>query len=196
MNWLRKQMELRGLNQREVADWAGMTEQMFTNVVQGRRIFKAAEVDAIRRKFGFRLPEDNPPSVTVKFVLSCKDEIVDRYLNSKEPYFEVARPQWIPNTEVCAAEIRGDTAEPMALHGDILFWEPPSSIIPQSSIARPAVVKIKGGPICFKILTTGRSPYEWNLISLNPRHKNIFDVEVDWVSRALVPLHRDEARHH
>ena len=75
MLWLKDQMAARGLNQRELAEGIGMTEQMFSNVIAGRRLFKAQEWDAIRRTFGFVLPEDIPSTIAIVSKVAAGDHL-------------------------------------------------------------------------------------------------------------------------
>ena len=58
VNWIDKQIERRGINRRELAEHIGLTESQMSKVMNGTRRLTADEADAIRRFFGYRLPDD------------------------------------------------------------------------------------------------------------------------------------------
>ena len=58
MNWIDEQIAKRGINRRELADHIGFTEPQMSKVMNGTRKLSAAEADAIRHFFGYRLPDD------------------------------------------------------------------------------------------------------------------------------------------
>lgn len=183
------------MTQRDLAHRVGMTEQMFSNVLAGRRSFKAREVDAIRRAFGFSLPEDRPTTVAVAGRVGAGDHIM--LVNDFERgdgLYHVARPAWLPAHEVVAAEISGSSAEPWALDGDLIFWRREVMGVMAEDVGRPVVAKIDDGRIVLKRLLYGSGPDLWTLTSLNPLHPNIVDVRLEWAARVLPPLPRDQVR--
>ena len=60
MEWINQQLEARGMNRRMLADAIGLTEVQLSKVMGGSRRLTADEADAIRRFFGYRLPDDPP----------------------------------------------------------------------------------------------------------------------------------------
>lgn len=62
MEWIDEQLRRKGLCRRELADAVGLTEVQMSKVMNGHRRLSADEADAIRRFFGFRLPDDPPGS--------------------------------------------------------------------------------------------------------------------------------------
>ena len=62
MEWIDEQLQRRGLNRRELADAVGLTEAQMSKVMNQHRKLSADEADAIRRFFGYRLPDDPPGS--------------------------------------------------------------------------------------------------------------------------------------
>ena len=192
MDWLRHQMATHGYSQHELAVRIGITDQMFTNVVKGRRKFKAEEVDKIRRLFGYRAPEQSPPSIAVAGKVGAGDhvELVDDYAKGAG-LFHIERPYWIDPSGVVAAVVDGSSAEPWALDGDIVFWKRDHYGVSQSDLGRPVVCQLKSGEVMLKRLAMGSRPGLWCLLSINPTHPSLYDVEVEWAARALPPLARD-----
>ena len=63
MQWIDQQLKRRKMNRRQLADVIpGMTETKLSLSMSGQRKLTADEADAIRRHFGYRLPDD--PIVT------------------------------------------------------------------------------------------------------------------------------------
>jgi transcriptional regulator with XRE-family HTH domain len=60
IDWLRRQMEDRGLSQAELARAVRMPGPALSKVMNGMRRLSAQEADAIRRHLGYRLPDDEP----------------------------------------------------------------------------------------------------------------------------------------
>lgn len=195
MDWLRYHMQIRGLSQHDLAEKIGMTDQMFTNVVKGRRQFKAAEVDAIRNIFGFTLPEDRNPTIAVAGKVGAGDHIdlVDDYALGSGLYL-IERPDWIPPRGVCAAVVDGSSAEPWALHGDIVFWRRDFIAANVGDLGRPVVAELADGRVMLKRLASGTRPGLWSLLSINPTHPSLIDVPLKWAARALAPLPADQVR--
>lgn len=195
MDWLRNQMELRGLTQRELALSIGMTEQMFTNVMVGRRVFKAREVDAIRRAFGYSLPEDRPLDIAVAGKVGAGDHV--QLFDDHEKgggLYHIVRPEWVPAHGVVAAEIEGASAEPWALSGDIVFWRRDAIAVLDADLGRPVVAELADGRVVLKRLANGNEIGKWSLLSINPTHPNMLNVELKWAARVLPPLPRDDVR--
>lgn len=196
MTWLRNQMEARGLTQRDVAAIAGMTEQMFTNVIKGRRQMHLEEADRIRRSFGYILPEDAPISIAVAGKVGAGDHVrlVDDYAKGAG-LFQIARPQWIPARNVVAAIVDGTSAEPFACNGDIIFWRRDALAVHTEDLGRAVVAETEDGRILLKRLASSSRPGHWSLLSINPSHPNLMDVRLLWAARVLAPLPADEINH-
>lgn len=195
MDWLKTQMNIRGITQRELAAAIGMTEQMFTNVVSGRRMFKAQEVDAIRRRFGYTLPEDRPISIAVVGKVAAGDhlELFDDQAKGHGMY-HISRPDWVPARGIAAAQVDGSSAEPWALSGDIIFWRREALAVFEQDLGRPVIAETMDGKIVLKRLGSGSRPGTWSLLSINPTHASLIDVRVKWASRVLPPLSREDVR--
>lgn len=193
MEWLKHQMERRGFTQHELAMRIGITDQMFTNVVKGRRKFKAIEVDKIRSLFGQDPDEVARPSIAVVGKVGAGDhiELVEEY-GRGEGLYHIKRPLWIPDHGVAAAVVDGSSAEPWALDGDIVFWSREHDGVSISDLGRPVVAECKTGEIVLKRLAVGNSPGKWSLFSINPLHPAMWDVELKWAARAYPPLAKDD----
>ncbi len=64
MQWIDEQLEKRQMTRRELVNAVpGMTETKLSLVMSGNRKLSAVEADAIRRHFGYRLPDDPPGSL-------------------------------------------------------------------------------------------------------------------------------------
>jgi hypothetical protein len=71
VQWIDEQLEKKGLPRRALSDAIpGMTPVKVSLVMSGKRKLSADEADAIRRFFGYRLPDDPPRSQA--------DELADR----------------------------------------------------------------------------------------------------------------------
>lgn len=195
MAWLREQLELRDVTQREAAAAAGMTEQMLSNALNGRRGLKAQELDAIRRKLGYTLPEDQPSTVAIAGRVAAGDhlDLVDDF-EKGDGLYHIVRPTWLPPHGVVGAEISGSSAEPWALEGDVIFWSRQAMGVLPDDLGRPVVAKLEDDRVVLKRLFHGTRPGRWTLMSLNPAHPNLVDVEVEWASRVLPPLPRDQVQ--
>lgn len=195
MDWLRNQMFAHDLTQRELAEKIGMTEQMFTNVVSGRRLFKAQEADAIRRVFGYSLPEDQPSSIAVAGKVGAGDDVflIDDHAKG-DGLYKIARPQWIAGSGIVAAEIEGASAEPWALSGDIIFWRRLEVTVFKEDLGRPVIAELADGRVVLKKLATSEKRGCWSLFSINPTHPHILDVELTWAARVFAPLPKDQIK--
>lgn len=61
MQWIDEQLKDRGLIRKDLAEAIPtLNEQKLSLVMSGRRRLTADEADAIRRFFGYRLPDDPP----------------------------------------------------------------------------------------------------------------------------------------
>lgn len=58
LSWIDEQLEARGMNRRELAERIGLSEAQMSKIMGGTRTLKADEADAIRRVFGYLLPDD------------------------------------------------------------------------------------------------------------------------------------------
>lgn len=195
MEWLRNQMIAHDMTQRELADKIGMTEQMFSNVVAGRRLFKAVEADAMRRLFGYSLPEDAPASIAVAGRVGAGDDVflADDYAKGDGMY-HIARPQWVAGSKIVAAEIQGQSASPWALPGDIIFWRRHEVTVFEQDLGRAVIAELEDGRILLKKLGASEKRGHFSLYSINPSHPNILDVKLVWAARVLAPLPCDQVR--
>jgi len=195
MDWLRNQMDARDLSQRELANKIGITEQMFTNVMAGRRLFKASEADAIRRFFGYSLPEDTPRGIAVAGRVAAGDNLVlvDDFAKG-DGLYQIERPQWVAGTGVVAAEIQGQSASPWALPGNIIFWRRHDVTVFQEDLGRPVIAELENGHVMLKKLGASEKKGHWSLYSINPSHPNLLDVKLIWAARVMAPLPRDQVR--
>ena len=60
VNWLKREIEERGISQAEMARVLGIGESAMSKAMNGTRKFSATEADTIRRYLGYRLPGDTP----------------------------------------------------------------------------------------------------------------------------------------
>lgn len=196
LSWLKKQLAARNMTQREAAHIAGMTEQMFTNIIKGRRQLALDEADALRRAFGFALPEDAPVTIAVAGKVSAGDgiELIDDYAKGAGMY-QILRPAWLPKSGLVAAVIEGTSAEPFAFNGDVIFWRRDGLVVHPEDLGRPVVAELADGRVMLKRLATSAARGKWSLLSINPTHPNIMDVDLRWAARVLAPLAADEVRY-
>lgn len=195
LEWIKEQLDLRGVSQRELGAAIGLTEQKMSHVMRGRRALSAREADSIRRFFGYELPEDlaTPVAVAGKVGAGDQIELVDSYEQGAGMYV-IERPSWVPAKGVVAAEIDGSSAEPWALNGDIIFWRRNHMGVDPMDLGRPVVAELADGRIMLKRLASGSKPGLWSLLSINPTHPNLIDVSVTWAARVFPPLTRDSVR--
>lgn len=193
MDWVKHQIELKGLTQRALADALGITEQKMSHIFTGRRRVLADEADQIRRFLGYTLPEDLPSTIAVAGRVAAGDhiELVDDYAKGAG-MFHIVRPDWLPASGVAAAQIEGSSAEPWALSGDIIFWTRQAMAVCDSDLGRPVIAETEDGRVMLKRLATGSKPGLWSLLSINPTHPNVIDVKLKWASRVLPPLAHDD----
>lgn len=195
MEWVRQQLEIKGLTQRALADALGITEQKLSHVFHGRRNIKAQEADCIRRFFGYVLPEDRPATIAVSGRVDANDRLVLVDSEAQEAgVFQIARPDWLPTEGVYAAQIDGSSAEPWALAGDIVFWQKNEGDVFIEDLGRPVIAETSDGQTVLKRLASGSSAGLWSLLSLNPTHPNLIDVELKWASRVMPPLPFDNVK--
>ena len=193
MDWIRQQLRIRDVSQRDLAHAIGLTDAKMSNIMNGRRRISADEADSIRRFFGFRPPEEMNPSIAVVGKVGAGDHI-QLYDDHEKGggLFQITRPSWIPNTGCVAAQIDGSSAEPWALDGDIIFWRREAIGVLEEDIGRPVVAETEDGRVLLKRLAPGSRPSLWSLLSINPTHPALYDVTLRWASRVMAPLSRDE----
>lgn len=195
MDWISEHLKAKGISQRALGDAIGISEQKVSNVMRGRRRFTAKETDAIRRFFGYELPEDHCSTIAVAGKVGAGDqiELVDGYMQGAGMYI-IERPPWVPRKNVVAVEIDGSSAEPWALDGDIIFWSRDQITVDQMDLGRPVVAELADGRVMLKRLASGTEAGRWSLLSINPTHPNVIDVPLGWAARALPPLPRDQVK--
>lgn len=193
MDWLRTQMEIRGLTQRELASTIGITEQMFTNVVAGRRQFKAAEVDAIRREFGYRLPEDPSPTIAVagRVGAGALVDLVDAY-EKGDGHYRVACPPQLKPHGIVAVEVEGDSMAPIYQPGSVLFYSRPTADgVLLEAIGQISVCEDDTGKAWVKVVKTGSQEGTFSLISVNPEAANMHGIRLKWAAPVKFSLPPD-----
>lgn len=193
MDWIKQQLDAKGLNQRALIGVLGLTEQQISHMFTGRRRVLADEADKIRRFLGYKLPEDMPRTIAVSGRVAAGDhiELIDDYAKGAG-MFHIIRPDWLPATGVAAAQIDGTSAEPWALSGDVIFWSRQAMVVSDSDLGRPVIAELADGRVMLKRLASGSRPGLWSLLSINPTHPNIMDVQLKWASRVLPPLPFDD----
>lgn len=195
LDWIRQQMEIKGVSQRDLGAAIGLSDAKISNVLRGARQLKASEADGIRRFFGYRLPEDRNPIIAVIGKVGAGDHVLlaDDFEKGGGLY-HIERPRWLPDHGVGAAEIDGSSGEPFALNGDIVFWRRDAIAVLPEDLGRPVVAELSDGTVVLKRLAAGSAPGKWTLLSLNPTHPNLVNVEVVWASRVMAPLSKDDVR--
>lgn len=92
MQWIDEQLEKKGLPRRALSDAIpGMTPVKVSLVMSGKRKLSADEADAIRRFFGYRLPDDPPRSKADKLADELADKLSqlgDHQINAVVLYLE------------------------------------------------------------------------------------------------------------
>lgn len=195
VEWIRDQLLARDLSQADLGEAIGLTSVQVNKILTGYRRLKADEADKIRRFFGYTLPEDRPATIAVSGKVGAGDhvDLVDDYAKGAG-LFRILRPDWIPAKNVGAAQIDGSSAEPWALSGDIIFWTRHAVAVLPEDLGRPVIAELADGRVLLKRLANGSKPGLWSLLSINPTHPNLIDVELKWASRVLAPLPFDDVK--
>ncbi|WP_354002456.1 LexA family transcriptional regulator [Pseudogemmobacter faecipullorum] len=182
-------MEARNMSQRDLAATIGITEQMFTNVIAGRRQFKASEVDAIRRTFGYRLPEDPSPMIAVAGHVGAGAhvDLVDAY-EKGEGLYRVACPPQLSPRGIVAVEVEGDSMAPIFTPGTVLFYSRETIGVPVEAIGHICVCEDEAGKAWVKVVKTGSQEGTFSLISINPEAENMHGVRLKWAARVKLSL--------
>lgn len=68
MNWLRRQLEDRGITQADAGLAIGLSESKMSKVMNGSRKLSADEADGLRRFLGYHLPDDPQDSPEVRIM--------------------------------------------------------------------------------------------------------------------------------
>ena len=76
MNWIRDQLESRHISQATLAEAVGLTAVQMNKVLSGYRVLQSTEADAIRRYFGYDLPEDVAQPVAIAGRISAGDGLM------------------------------------------------------------------------------------------------------------------------
>lgn len=193
MEWIRQQLDTKGLSQADLGAAIGLTSVQINKVLTGYRSLKASEADGIRRFFGYELPEDLPTSIAVVGKVGAGDhvQLADDYEKGAGLY-TIERPMWIPNHNMAAAEVDGGSAEPWALDGDVIFWRREARGVFEQDLGRVVIAEMDTGEVVLKRLASSPEPNKWSLLSINPTHPNIMDSGVKWASRVVAALPRDQ----
>lgn len=196
MDWIRQQLAIAGKTQSDLGAAIGLTGVQVNKVLQGTRGLKVQEADAIRRFFGYELPEERPATVAVTGRVGAGDQVLlaDDYAKGAG-LFHIQRPSWIPSSGVVSAQIEGSSAEPWALSGDIIFWRRNAMAVLTEDLGRPVVAELEDGRVMLKRLASGTEPGAWSLLSISPTHPNLMNVRLKWAARVFPPLPKDEVRY-
>jgi transcriptional regulator with XRE-family HTH domain len=189
--WIRQQLAIAGKTQAQLAEAFGMSSVQVNKILTGYRRLKAEEADSIRRFFGYELPEERPSAIAVVGTVQESD-LLTVANGDGSCLYSIRRPSWVPSGNIQAAEITGSSAEPWALRGDIVFWSSPVSGVSEDDLGRPVIAQTKDGRLLLKRLASSHVPGRWSLLSLNPTHPNLMDVELDWAARVISPLASDQ----
>lgn len=101
---------------------------------------------------------------------------------------KVSRPPGLPNGQIVAVEIEGDSMEPVYFSGDFLFYRRDTHDgIPAEAEGRTCVCEDTDGNGWVKQVKRGDEPGLYHLISLNPRAESMWNVKLRWA--APVRLH-------
>lgn len=88
MQWIDEELEKKGLPRRALSDAIpGMTPVKVSLVMSGKRKLSADEADAIRRFFGYRLPDD-PPRSKADELADKLSQLGDHQINAVVLYLE------------------------------------------------------------------------------------------------------------
>ena len=193
MNWIRDQLESRHISQATLAEPVGLTAVQMNKVLSGYRVLQSTEADAIRRYFGYDLPEDVAQPVAIAGRISAGDGLmlVDDHERGGG-LSHVQRPAWAPKRGIVGAEVVGSSAEPWALNGDIIFWRRNAYGVLPEDLGRPVVAETEDGEVFLKRLGAGSASGLWSLISINPTYPSIMEVRLNWACRTLAALASDQ----
>jgi transcriptional regulator with XRE-family HTH domain len=87
MEWVKHQLEARGIGQGELAKAIGMTEVQMSKIMGGTRRVTAVEADAIRHFFGYSLPDDPQEPIDAK-ISECIAKLRDEQKLALAMYLE------------------------------------------------------------------------------------------------------------
>lgn len=68
MEWLRKEMALRGVSQKDIGIAAGLSEGQISKVMNGTRRLTADEAAAIWRHLGYAMPDEDATDVDLRIL--------------------------------------------------------------------------------------------------------------------------------
>jgi transcriptional regulator with XRE-family HTH domain len=206
LNWIRQQLESKGVSQAELGSAIGLTSVQVNKILTGYRRLTSEEADNIRRFFGYRLPEDYLSPIHVDaFVIN--DNMIVASASSHEKFaqhndykhlgkpFSIERPQWVPDKGVRAAQMLDDSAMPLAMRGDVVFWDDsrPKGV-ESKDLGRPVVAELDGSRYAVGRLASSDQDGKWSLLSLNPTHENRMHIRIENACRILPPLTSDHIR--
>lgn len=191
VEWIKREIAVRGLQKQEVAAAAGLTSSQFSAVLHGNRRLMASELDAIRRYFGFKLPEDE-----VRFPVRIAWAIGPdaRVIPLDTPYM-VIRPLWIPGDEAVTGAVITASAGMTGLPGDLLFWRSNKQGVAQRCLGRAVVALPDDGasPVAGR-LEAGDRPGRWTVSPFDRSVAPIYNARLKWASRIFAPQFREDVR--
>lgn len=95
----------------------------------------------------------------------------------------VVCPPGLPNGDLVAVEVTGDSMEPSFFSGDLLFYRRDSHDgVPSDAIGRICVCEDFDGMGWVKQVKRGSEPGFFHLISLNPTAENLHDIRLKWAT--------------
>jgi len=194
MDWVRSQLEARGLSQAALAEAIGLTSVQMNKVLTGYRVLQSSEADRIRHFFGYRLPEEPRrlipvigqigPGAKVLEPLPCISDATLRYVEA---------PDLLPEGNIVAIEVVGNAMTPTFDEGDLIFYAGGSPKVTQDAIGKNCICCEASGAKWVKRVKGGSEPGLYNLLAISPEADSQYDIALEWASRILLHLPRELA---
>lgn len=96
----------------------------------------------------------------------------------------IDRP-YVLEGEAIGLIVKGDSMEPAYEEGDVIFYSRDQRGVPETCHYKQCVVQVRDGPIYIKKLTPSKGGQYYHLISLNPKHEDLIDQEIEWAAKIL-----------
>ncbi len=190
-NFVRQRRELVGITQQQLADEAGYSKSAISMIERGERDLSgesgAKIADALKISLDklFRSPaDDQSDGIPVLGSVAANGE--SYHLWDYDPSVINERlPMLVKGAEM-ALPIKGDSMFPRFKDGEFAIVGGIATE-PARWIGRDVVVRISDGRIVLKELA--RCPTgKWTLESVNPMHRRIEDVDIDWIRPVISNL--------
>lgn len=187
MEWIRQQLDAKGVSQGELGAAIGLTSVQVNKILTGYRRLESTEADKIRKFFGYRLPEEPSEPIPITGVIAAEGQYIEKDLG-----ISMIRPSWIPEKHAAAGIMLSDNGGQFALLGDAVFFDKRAMMDPNSLVGRTVIARLQDGDMYLRLLGYGSKMNTFNLLPLDGRSKPFFDVIPAAIHRTWPPQPREE----